>query len=118
MELRRRLTAALVAVVVAFAALVAVDAAPAAAAPPSNDSFASPQVMAADLPITALSRNIDATNEAGEPQHAGSAGVGSVWFSWTPAVSGPVVIDTCDSSSGFVFDTLLAVYTGTAVDAL
>ena len=42
--------------------------------------------------------------------HVGEPGGHSVWYSWTPAVSGPVSISTC--SSFFALDTLLAVYTG------
>ena len=38
----------------------------------------------------------------------------SVWYTWTPAESGDVIIQTCGSS----LDTLLAVYTGDTVDGL
>lgn len=38
----------------------------------------------------------------------------SLWWSWTAPASGPVTISTCGSD----FDTVLAVYTGNAVDAL
>ena len=55
-----------------------------------------------------------ATREDGEPDHAGVAGGRSLWFRWTPAVSGPVTIDTCASA----LDTLLAVYEGAAVEPL
>ena len=48
-----------------------------------------------------------ASAEDGEPLHAGIAGGRSVWYRWTPTVSGPVTLDTCASS----LDTLVAVYT-------
>ena len=55
-----------------------------------------------------------ATRETGEPNHAGLSGGGSVWRSWTAPATGPVSFDTLGST----FDTLLAVYIGTSVDAL
>ncbi len=55
-----------------------------------------------------------ATKQAGEPDHAGNAGGASVWFKWTAPVSAEVSLDTCGSG----FDTLLGVYTGSAVNAL
>ena len=55
-----------------------------------------------------------ATAEDGEPAHAGVNGGRSVWFRWTPAQTGPVLIDTCSSS----LDTLLAVYLPAAGGAL
>ena len=55
-------------------------------------------------------------SKAGEPNHAGDPGGHSVWYSWTPSSSGPVHISACDYKREI--DTLLAVYTGSAVDAL
>jgi hypothetical protein len=57
-----------------------------------------------------------ATKEAGEPEHAGNVGGASAWFSWTSPVTDQVTLDTCDSPPPF--DTLLAVYTGSAVSSL
>jgi hypothetical protein len=85
----------------------------AAAAAPDNDNFAS----AAELQgreASASGTNKDATKEAGEPNHAAKAGGASVWYRWTAPASGKATISTCDSD----FDTLLAVYTGSAVNAL
>jgi len=81
---------------------------------PENDAFASAQVLPAE-PMGAFASTVFATKEAGEPDHAGDAGGHSVWFSWTPAQSGPVEISACGRGG---VDTLLAVYTGAAVDAL
>ena len=58
--------------------------------------------------------NAAATFETGEPAHADSAGGASLWYSWTAPVTGRFVFDTIGSD----IDTLLAIYTGTAVNAL
>src|SRR5439155_1190198 len=63
---------------------------------------------------TATGSNSGATKEAGEPAHNGNAGGKSIWYRWTAPSSGTATIDTIGSA----FDTLLAVYTGTAVSAL
>jgi subtilisin family serine protease len=57
---------------------------------------------------TAYAHNTDATKETGEPAHAGNIGGKSVWWTWTPSLTGPVMMTTV----GTDFDTLLAVYTG------
>ena len=57
---------------------------------PPNDSFANAQELSGAFPIKVKSSITDgldrfrATKEAGEPDHAGQKGKGSVWFSWTP----------------------------------
>lgn len=51
-----------------------------------------------------------ATRQASEPQHAGVNGTNSIWYTWTAPTNGPFAFDTTGSS----FDTLLAVYTGSA----
>lgn len=80
---------------------------------PANDNFAAAQMLNADSGrLTA--DNANATKETGEPDHAGNPGGKSVWWSWTPSASGLASIDTHGSD----FDTLLAVYTGTSVEAL
>jgi uncharacterized delta-60 repeat protein len=81
--------------------------------PPPNDNFAN------RIPLTGPTNSVTgtslgATKEAGEPNHAGNAGGKSVWWSWTAPVSGIVSVTTFGSS----FDTLLAVYTGTALPNL
>ena len=62
----------------------------------------------------ATGSNAGASKEPGEPDHAGRNGGASLWWRWTAPASGAVAIDTAGSD----FDTLLAVYTGGAVDAL
>ena len=43
-----------------------------------------------------------------------TSGGHSVWWVWTPSVTGRVKIDTCTSN----FDTQLGIYTGSPVSAL
>jgi subtilisin len=79
--------------------------------PLANDNFAT----ARELTGSATNgSNQGATKEPGEPNHAGDDGGKSVWYRWTPQTSGTTTIDTAGSS----FDTLLGVYTGSAVDGL
>jgi Divergent InlB B-repeat domain len=83
--------------------------------PPANDSFSNPQTIGGGLPNSGFGSNKLATKQAGEPNHAGNSGGHSVWYSWTPSSSGPVGISTCSFSG---FDPLVAVYTGSTVNAL
>jgi outer membrane protein assembly factor BamB/subtilisin family serine protease len=80
---------------------------------PFNDDFAGRATFSGE---TGTSRGgvRHATREAGEPVHAGIAGQGSLWWTWTAPRSGSVSFDTKGSN----FDTLLAVYTGSRLDAL
>jgi hypothetical protein len=80
---------------------------------PANDAFAS-SIPLTGLTVSTTGTNVNATKEVGEPNHAGNAGGVSVWWNWTAPLNGTVTIDT----AGSTFDTLLAVYTGTAVNAL
>ncbi|HEX6667061.1 MAG TPA: hypothetical protein VF081_10760 [Solirubrobacterales bacterium] len=59
--------------------------------------------------------NNTATHEAGEPAHAGFAGVGSVWMYWIPSQTQTAEIRAC---GGKTFDSVLGVYTGPAVNEL
>jgi uncharacterized repeat protein (TIGR01451 family) len=80
---------------------------------PASDSFANRGPMLNLLDLISYS-NVGATSEPGEPLHAGVPGGHSVWFTWTPLLSGVVTFSTAGSS----FDTLLAVYTGTSLSNL
>ncbi len=77
--------------------------------PAGNDRFD----HALDITDYGSGSSAAATREPGEPDHAGRAGGRSLWYAWTPARSGLVELSTC----GLV-DTLLGVYTGTAVASL
>jgi hypothetical protein len=82
------------------------------AANPDNDDFANATVLATEGSIAGT--NLGATDELSEPYHADTLGGASVWFRWTAPADGFLSADTLGSD----FDTLLAIYTGTAVDAL
>jgi len=58
--------------------------------------------------------NYLATLEPGEPVHDGAEGESSVWYLWEAEGGGLLHLDT----EGSTFDTVLAAYTGDAVDAL
>lgn len=80
---------------------------------PVNDEFSNASVLNGHTP-TVIGSNIAAKAEAGEPSHAGFPASHSVWWQWVAGVSGPVSINT----RGSAFDTLLAVYTGSALTNL
>ena len=60
--------------------------------PPANDNFADAPVLTGSGSVNGSS--INATKEAGEPNHAGNVGGASVWYRITPTVSGIATIDT------------------------
>jgi hypothetical protein len=109
---RRKLKATLLGLL-AGVALLGLLAASAVAAP-ANDNFANARVISGNLLREgAPGSTKSATKEEGEPNHAGDPGGASVWFSWTPSKTQVVAVTTCGG-----FDTLLGVYTGTAVNSL
>ena len=77
----------------------------------SNDDFQDATVITG---TTITGSTTTATRQTGEPSHGGSGGAASIWYRWTAPSSGTLELTTQGSS----FDTLLGVYTGTAVDAL
>jgi uncharacterized repeat protein (TIGR01451 family) len=81
---------------------------------PANNNFASASALSNTSNGSISSSSILSTKETGEPQHADNAGGQSVWWTWTAPANGQLSIDTHDSN----YDTLLAVYTGLALDAL
>jgi hypothetical protein len=90
--------------------------APSSVTRPANDAFAAAVAISlANNAFTTTTSNAKATKEIGEPNHAaGEPGGSSVWWKWTASGSGSVTINT----RGSTFDTLLAAYTGPAVNAL
>src|SRR4051812_16861494 len=99
---------------VAGAVVVALSAAPPlAAAVPANDALAGAVTLAA-AGGSLTTTNLEATKEAGEPEHAGNPGGASIWFKWTPNFTGMASID----ASGSAVDTLLAGYTGASIAGL
>jgi C1A family cysteine protease len=80
---------------------------------PANDGFANRAALSGTN-VSVTGGNVNATAQTGEPNHAGYTASKSVWWTWTAPVSGVVTLDTIGSS----FDTVLAVYTGSAVTNL
>ena len=79
---------------------------------PFNDDFAARATLSGESTAT-RGVSVGATSETGEPTHAVAGGT-SLWWTWTAPRAGNVVLDTAGSN----FDTTLAVYTGSAVNAL
>jgi hypothetical protein len=86
-----------------------------ATTPPANDAFVNAQTISGTTGSVA-GTNIFASKEAGEPSHSpdGNLGGRSVWYVWTAPSSGAASLTTDGSN----YDTLLAVYTGNAVNGL
>jgi hypothetical protein len=83
------------------------------ATPPANDNFSNAQVLTGADAI-AYANTMGATKQAGEPNHSGNPGGHSVWYRWTAPSIGTWSLDDAGSS----FNTLLAVYTGSALTSL
>ncbi len=80
---------------------------------PANDNFASSTILTGSA-ATFNGSTVNASREGGEPAHAGYPAARSVWFRWVAPSSGLVTLST----SGSAFDTVLAVYTGSALASL
>lgn len=80
---------------------------------PFNDAFADRPHFNTDN-LTIRANNVGATAEPGEPAIAGAPATSTLWWEWTAPASGTVSVDT----NGSAYDTVLGVYTGSAVSAL
>ena len=79
-----------------------------------NDAFFGATTVAGPSGTASGSTNA-ATGETGEPNHAGaSAPINSVWCRWIAPATGAVTFDT----TGSLFNTTLAVYTGQSLSQL
>jgi len=86
---------------------------PPTTSPPVNDDFANSTAL--DLQGM-TGTTVYSTHEVGEPEHVRS-GIGashSIWYRWTAPANGTLDLWTQGSS----YDTLLAVYSGSAVGSL
>jgi len=99
---------------IAIAILFAAAWPESALAAPANDDFADARPLTSEMTGSMTGSSVGATKEIGEPDHAGNPGGHSVWYSWIAPSSGNVAFST----EGSAFDTLLAVYTGAAVNSL
>lgn len=81
-----------------------------------NDHFVNRFTL--DTPAHVTGANAGASNERGERIQNTQIGLvrwgDTLWWQWIAPTSGPVIIDTIGSD----YDTYVAVYTGTAVNAL
>ena len=82
--------------------------------PPINDHFASRILLNGTHLANVMGSTRGATAELGEPFHADAVGFKSVWWTWTAPASGGLTLTTQNSA----IDTLLAVYTGSALTNL
>lgn len=83
---------------------------------PANDHFANAFILTlTGSSAQATGTNVAASKQAGEPNHApNEAGGRSVWWKWTAPAAGNATATTLGSN----FDTMLGVYTGSAVNTL
>lgn len=84
-------------------------------AAPANDNFGS-AIAITNQSGSETGNTRGATEQSGEPEHAGSSNGRSIWYNyqWNQAGTAMVTMDTIGSE----FDTVLAVYTGSTVSAL
>jgi hypothetical protein len=80
---------------------------------PAGDNFAD-RVLLVQTNGISSGNNFRATQEAGEPNHAGKPGGHSVWYKWIAPTNGIARFRTVGST----FDTLLAVYQGSSFSNL
>lgn len=79
-----------------------------ALAQPANDRFTNAKSLSGVLGSIS-GTTLNATNQVGEPAHAGSDASHSIWYRWTAP---PFVGRAYFSTEGSQFDTVLAAYTG------
>ncbi len=80
---------------------------------PFNDNFANRAIVSGPN-VSIRSNNAGATEESGEPMHAGVTTSSSLWWSWTAPTTTSAFFDT----SGSGYSPVLAIYTGTSVNSL
>jgi hypothetical protein len=95
---------------------------PGAVQRPANDNFANAQSISGTTVSVSGTTHSATREDPGEPDHYTSnpadadlwVGDHSVWYRWTAPTSGSTTIDTCQAN----IDSILAVYTGTALTSL
>jgi uncharacterized repeat protein (TIGR01451 family) len=80
---------------------------------PPNDNLANALSLDGTNIVTTAS-TLNATAEAGEPAHVGSAAAHSIWFTWTAPDTGSAIVDLSGSVSG----SRVAVYLGKYLNAV
>jgi len=104
---KRLLLVAVLAMILALAL-----AAPALAAP-ANDNFANAIVLSGTSGSVAAT-TVEATGQAGEPSPGSMGQLNSVWYKWTAPTSASMIAEITAGN----YDTYLAIYTGSALNAL
>ncbi len=80
---------------------------------PSNDAFTAPTVLTGKTArLTDI--NVNATTQPGEPKIQSNIGGHSLWYSWTAPQAGTYQVSGYSAD----FDPLVAVYTGSSLNAL
>ncbi len=87
-------------------ALLCLGLVPSARGALGNDLCAGARALTTGTPIT---EDTTYATSTGDPAGLCGALAKGIWFTFTPTVNGPVLIETCGSD----FDTILQVYTGT-----
>jgi len=95
-------------IVLAVIGLVVFGAAPVLAAAPTNDSSATPAVLAEPLPTSATEDVTEATADPADRTDCFGNNLGTVWYTYTPSTSGRYIVDTFGST----YDTTLYVLDG------
>jgi hypothetical protein len=80
---------------------------------PPND-YLTNRISLTGTSNTVTTSNFGASREPGEPNHAGTSGAGSLWWTWTAPTNGIVTV----TASGLGSDTGLGVYAGASVSNL
>ncbi|TSA41899.1 MAG: hypothetical protein D4R57_00090, partial [Verrucomicrobiales bacterium] len=81
---------------------------------PGNDHFVNAINLTNNSGNSTVATTALATKEFNEPNHAGNVGGKSVWWKFTAPADGVLAVSTTNSS----FDTLLGIYSGSAVGSL
>lgn len=97
---------------------------------PEGDYFANPIVISGESGSRVIYDNSAYTEEADEPQHTDSwydeeSGyyysnyeLKTVWYKWMAPGSGTMTFSTMASGGGYVYPTLIAIYTGDALASI
>ena len=81
---------------------------------PPNDNFAHRRQLSGTM-VPIIADNSGATRQAGEPDHSGTPGCASLWWTWTAPADGALSL-TATNSSGQTM--LVGVYTGNTLTDL
>ena len=79
-----------------------------------NDAFAQRQPLRGNQ-LTVAANNRGATREPGEPDHAGTAGCASLWWTWTASANGGLTVAATSADGA---NMLVGIYTGNTLPNL